>query len=220
MVGRISSDHSRLKITFLVFVDFFGGYRKLIGSFQDFLVCKEKRGFPSSVFIAVRGVDGIAGLAFGKTFANGAVCCLCWVGSTDQRPEISHGIFFSNIRLAFKDGKIIEAYSHVNNDKLQEILETDDGAKYMGEFAFGLNPGITHPILDILFDEKIGGSFHMAIGNSYDEAPNGNSSAVHWDLIQMQDAAHGGGEIYLDDVLVRKDGLFVLPELQGLNPEI
>ncbi len=132
---------------------------------------------------------------------------------------VYNGIFFSNIRLAFKDGKIIEAYSHVNNDKLQEILETDDGAKYMGEFAFGLNPGITHPILDILFDEKIGGSFHMAIGNSYDEAPNGNSSAVHWDLIQMQDAAHGGGEIYLDDVLVRKDGLFVLPELQGLNPE-
>lgn len=132
---------------------------------------------------------------------------------------VYNGIFFSNIRLTFKDGKIIEAHSHVNNDKLQEILETDDGAKYMGEFAFGLNPGITHPILDILFDEKIGGSFHMAIGNSYDEAPNGNSSAVHWDLIQMQDAAHGGGEIYLDDVLVRKDGLFVLPELQGLNPE-
>jgi aminopeptidase len=70
-----------------------------------------------------------------------------------------------------------------------------------------------------LFDEKIGGSFHMAIGNSYDEAPNGNSSSVHWDLIQMQDTAHGGGEIYLDGVLVRKDGRFVLPELEGLNPE-
>jgi len=132
--------------------------------------------------------------------------------------SVYNGVFFSNIRLVFKDGRIVEAYSHANNDKLQEILNTDSGSRYMGEFAFGLNPGITHPILDILFDEKIGGSFHMAIGNSYDDAPNGNTSAVHWDLIQMQDAAHGGGEIYLDDVLVRKDGLFVLPQLQGLNP--
>lgn len=132
---------------------------------------------------------------------------------------VYNGIFFSNVRLVFKDGRITEASSLANNDKLQDILETDAGSRYMGEFAFGLNPGITHPILDILFDEKIGGSFHMAIGNSYDEAPNGNSSSVHWDLIQMQDAAHGGGEIYLDGILVRKDGRFVLPELEGLNPE-
>ncbi len=132
---------------------------------------------------------------------------------------VYNGIFFSNVRLVFKDGRITEASSLANNDKLQDILETDAGSRYMGEFAFGLNPGITHPILDILFDEKIGGSFHMAIGNSYDEAPNGNSSSVHWDLIQMQDAVHGGGEIYLDGVLVRKDGRFVLPELEGLNPE-
>lgn len=133
--------------------------------------------------------------------------------------SVFNGIFYSNVRLVFQNGKIVEAYSHANNDKLQEVLETDGGSRHMGEFAFGLNPGITHPILDILFDEKIGGSFHMAIGNSYDEAPNGNKSAVHWDLIQMQDEAHGGGEIYMDDVLVRKNGRFVLPELQGLNPE-
>ena len=118
-----------------------------------------------------------------------------------------------------KDGKIIKATSLTNNDKLQEILNTDAGSKYMGEFALGLNPGIKHPILDILFDEKIGGSFHMAIGNSYDVAPNGNTSAVHWDLIQMQDKDHGGGEIYFDDVLVRKDGEFVLDSLKALNPK-
>lgn len=128
-----------------------------------------------------------------------------------------NGVFCSNIRLEFKDGKIVKAVSLANDDKLQEILATDCGARYMGEFALGLNPGIMHPILDILFDEKIGGSFHMAIGNSYDVAPNGNSSAVHWDLIQMQDAAHGGGEIYFDGVLIRKDGKFVLPELQALD---
>ena len=132
---------------------------------------------------------------------------------------VFNGIFFSNIRLEFKNGKIIKATSLTNNDKLQEILRTDAGAKYIGEFALGLNPGITHPILDILFDEKIGGSFHMAIGNSYDVAPNGNTSAVHWDLIQMQDKAHGGGEIYFDDVLIRKDGEFVLKNLKALNPE-
>lgn len=130
---------------------------------------------------------------------------------------VYNGVFFSNVRLVFKDGQIAEASSLTNNDKLQDILETDAGSRYMGEFALGLNPGIKHPILDILFDEKIGGSFHMAIGNSYDTAPNGNNSAVHWDLIQMQDAAHGGGEIYFDGVLVRKDGKFMLPELQALD---
>ncbi len=89
----------------------------------------------------------------------------------------------------------------------------------MGEFALGVNPYITHPILDILFDEKIGGSFHMAIGNAYEHAFNGNRSANHWDLIQMQDGKHGGGEIWFDDVLIRKDGRFVLPGLEALNPE-
>lgn len=90
----------------------------------------------------------------------------------------------------------------------------------MGEFAFGLNPGITHPILDILFDEKIGGSFHMAIGNSYDEAPNGNSSSVHWDLIQMQDGAHGGGEIYLDGIWSARTGDLFCLNWKGLTGEI
>lgn len=128
------------------------------------------------------------------------------------------GTVFSRIWLEFKNGQIVRASSQLNEDVLQDILETDEGSRYMGEFALGVNPHITHPILDILFDEKIGGSFHMAIGNAYDFAFNGNRSANHWDLIQMQDAAHGGGEIWFDDVLIRKDGLFVLPELECLNP--
>ena len=130
-----------------------------------------------------------------------------------------NGIFFSNIRLVFKKGKIIEASSLVNNDKLQEILALDKGARYMGEFALGVNPYITKPILDILFDEKIAGSLHMAIGNAYDVTDNGNRSSIHWDLVQIQTPENGGGEIYFDDVLIRKDGRFVLKELQGLNPE-
>ena len=130
------------------------------------------------------------------------------------------GTFFSNIRLEFKDGKIVKGTSQANNNKFQQILDTDAGSRYMGEFAFGVNPYITHPILDILFDEKIGGSFHMAIGNSYeDETNNGNVSSIHWDLVKIQTPEHGGGEIWFDGKLVRKDGLFVLPQLEGLNPQ-
>jgi aminopeptidase len=130
------------------------------------------------------------------------------------------GVFYSNIRLEFENGRIVKGTSLANNDKFQQMLDTDAGSRYMGEFAFGVNPYITHPILDILFDEKTCGSFHMAIGNSYeDETNNGNVSSIHWDLVKIQTPEHGGGEIWLDGVLVRKDGRFVLPELQGLNPE-
>ena len=130
------------------------------------------------------------------------------------------GVFFSNIRLEFKDGKIVKGTSVANNAKFQKILDLDAGSRYMGEFALGVNPYVTHPILDILFDEKICGSFHMAIGNSYeDETNNGNVSAIHWDLVKIQTKEQGGGEIWFDNKLIRKDGLFVLPELEGLNPK-
>lgn len=131
-----------------------------------------------------------------------------------------NGVFFSNIRLEFKNGKIVKGTSVANNDKFQKILDIDAGSRYMGEFALGVNPYITHPILDILFDEKICGSFHMAIGNSYeDETNNGNVSSIHWDLVKIQTPENGGGEIWFDGKLVRKDGIFVLPELEGLNPQ-
>ena len=130
------------------------------------------------------------------------------------------GVFYSNVCLEFKGGKIVKAFSRANNDKLQKQLEVDAGARYMGEFAIGVNPYIRKEMMDILFDEKIACSLHMAIGNSYnDETFNGNRSSVHWDLVLIQDKAHGGGEIWFDDVLVRKDGLFVIKELEGLNPD-
>ena len=130
------------------------------------------------------------------------------------------GVFYSNIRLEFKNGRIVTGTSLVNNDKFQKMLDLDDGSRYMGEFALGVNPYIIHPILDILFDEKTCGSFHMAIGNSYeDETNNGNKSSIHWDLVKIQTLEHGGGEIWFDNKLIRKDGLFVLPELKGLNPQ-
>ena len=130
------------------------------------------------------------------------------------------GVFYSNVYLEFKNGKIVKAESRANNDKLQKQLLIDEGAKYMGEFAIGINPYIRKEMLDILFDEKIACSLHMAIGNSYnDETFNGNRSSVHWDLVLIQDKAHGGGEIWFDDKLVRKDGIFVIPELKNLNPD-
>jgi len=100
------------------------------------------------------------------------------------------------------------------------VLDTDEGARFIGEFALGVNPYITRPMKDILFDEKIMGSFHLTPGNAYDDADNGNRSEVHWDLVMIQTQAHGGGEIRFDGEVVRKDGLFVPEDLQPLNPVI
>lgn len=103
--------------------------------------------------------------------------------------------------------------------RINQVLDTDDGARYVGEFALGVNPYILNPMKDTLFDEKIMGSFHFTPGNCYDDAPNGNHSAIHWDLVCIQRPEYGGGRIWFDDVLIREDGRFVLPELDGLNPE-
>ena len=130
----------------------------------------------------------------------------------------SDGFTYENIKLEFKDGKIINASS--NDDKrINKIFDTDEGARYIGEFAIGVNPYITKPMKKILFDEKIMGSFHFTPGACYDEASNGNKSAIHWDLVCIQTKEYGGGEIYFDDVLIRKDGVFVIDELKCLNPE-
>lgn len=130
----------------------------------------------------------------------------------------AHGFTFQDIRFEIKDGKIINATSN-DNERINKILDTDEGARYFGEFSFGLNPYILHPMKDTLFDEKITGSIHLTPGASYEDAPNGNKSAVHWDLVLIQREDYGGGEIWFDDVLIRKDGRFVLPDLDGLNPE-
>lgn len=133
-------------------------------------------------------------------------------------PTLYHGTVFRDIELKFENGRIVSA-SGSNEEKLNEILDSDEGAGYIGEFALGLNPHITRAMKDILFDEKIMGSFHFTPGNAYDDADNGNRSEVHWDMVCIQTAEKGGGEIYFDDVLIRKDGRFVPDELKGLNPE-
>ena len=133
-------------------------------------------------------------------------------------PTVFQGIPFDGIRLTFKDGKIVEAHCNGDETALNKILDSDEGARYIGEFALGVNPFILEPMRDILFDEKIAGSFHFTPGNAYENCDNGNRSQVHWDLVCIQRADYGGGEIYFDDVLIRKDGIFVDPELADLNP--
>lgn len=133
-------------------------------------------------------------------------------------PTIYQGIQHSDVRLEFKNGKIIKATSSKTKE-LNKVLDTDGGARYVGEFSFGLNPHIKKPMMDILFDEKIAGSFHLTPGNCYEEASNGNKSKIHWDMVSVQTKEFGGGEIYFDDVLIRKNGRFVTKDLEKCNPE-
>ncbi len=143
-----------------------------------------------------------------KESVNGTITYNC--------PSTYHGHKFTDITFTFKDGKIVEAHSD-DDALINEILDLDAGARYIGEFALGCNPKITFPMDNTLFDEKIAGSFHFTPGNSYDDCDNGNKSCVHWDLVQMQGPDAGGGEIWMDGQLVRKDGVFLHPALVGLN---
>lgn len=139
---------------------------------------------------------------------------------TYNTPSPYQGNVFNDVSLKFRDGKIIEAKCSGNNDLLTSIFDTDEGSRYVGEFSFGLNPKILNPMGDILYDEKIIGSIHFTPGAAYEDAYNGNESSVHWDLVLIQREEYGGGEIYFDHTLIRKDGLFVLPELQHLNYDL
>ncbi len=131
-------------------------------------------------------------------------------------PTVYQGISFDDIALRFESGKIVEATSS-NTKALNKILDTDAGARYIGEFAIGVNPLIREPMRDILFDEKICGSFHFTPGQAYEMADNSNRSSIHWDMVCIQRPEYGGGEIYFDGELIRKDGVFVVDELKQLD---
>ncbi len=137
---------------------------------------------------------------------------------TYNTPSLFQGTVYEQVSLLFREGRIVEATGNFP-DKINQILDTDEGARYLGEFALGLNPHIERPMRDTLFDEKISGSLHLTPGNAYEDADNGNRSAIHWDLVLIQRPESGGGELYFDGELIRKDGLFVTDDLAGLNPE-
>ena len=132
-------------------------------------------------------------------------------------PAVYQGVTYDNICFEFRDGKIVKAQAN-NTERINQVLDTDEGARYIGEFALGVNPYIENPMKNTLFDEKIKGSFHFTPGRCYDEADNGNVSAIHWDLVVIQTENFGGGNIYFDDTLIRENGLFVHPDLKKLNP--
>ena len=129
-------------------------------------------------------------------------------------PSLYQGNVYNNIELTFENGKIIKSTADAHSDKMEKIFNTDEGARYVGEFAIGVNPFILHPMKDTLFDEKIAGSFHLTPGQCYDEAPNGNASSIHWDIVLIQRPEYGGGEIWFDDKLIRKDGVFTDAEME------
>ncbi|MCC5025110.1 MAG: aminopeptidase [Candidatus Synoicihabitans palmerolidicus] len=136
-------------------------------------------------------------------------------------PTVYLGSSFDGIKLEFSKGKIVNATagSVKSTKRLNEILDSDAGARYIGEFAIGFNPHILEPMRDILFDEKIGKSFHFTPGQAYKNPGNGNKSQVHWDMVCIQRPEYGGGEIWFDGKLVRKDGIFAPKALQKLNPD-
>ena len=132
-------------------------------------------------------------------------------------PSIYQGIAFDSVKLEFSKGRIVKATAN-NTAAINKVLDSDEGARYVGEFAIGFNREIREPMRDILFDEKIAGSFHFTPGQAYEGvADNGNRSQVHWDMVNIQRPEDGGGEIYFDGKLIRKDGKFLAPELKPLN---
>ncbi|MCX6968650.1 MAG: aminopeptidase [Verrucomicrobia bacterium] len=133
-------------------------------------------------------------------------------------PSIYQGQAFDSVRLEFSNGRIVNATAN-NTAALNKILDSDAGARFIGEFSLAFNPHILHPMRDILFDEKIAGSFHFTPGQAYKIAGNGNTSRIHWDMVCIQRPECGGGEVWFDDKLIRKDGIFTLPALKKLNPD-
>ncbi len=136
---------------------------------------------------------------------------------TYNTPCPYQGNIYTNVSLTFENGKIVKATCNEDSESLNHIFDIDEGARYVGEFAIGLNPQILNPMGDILFDEKIIGSIHFTPGRAYREAFNGNISSIHWDMVLIERKEYGGGALYFDDVLIRQDGKFVLPELEPLN---
>jgi aminopeptidase len=182
--------------------------------------CVEIKGTGTDVRFSIKGIPAVIcggdrnipdGEVFSCPVKNSVQGCV-----TFNAPSIYQSTGFDGIRLEFRDGKIVDATSN-QTEKLNKILDSDTGARYLGEFSLGFNPHVLEPMRDILFDEKIAGSFHLTPGQAYEEADNGNRSQVHWDMVNIQRPDYGGGEIYFDGKLIRRDGEFLPKQLRSLN---
>ncbi|MCX7748906.1 MAG: aminopeptidase [Clostridia bacterium] len=203
----------------------YGKMSKAIDSLVKFMEKADKvriTGKDTDLTFSIRGLpavkcDGKMNIPDGEVFTAPVKDSVNGVISYNV-PALYQGVTFDNIRLEFKDGKIVKATAN-ETERINKIFDTDEGARYVGEFSIGLNPYIEKPMKDTLFDEKIRGSIHFTPGSCYDECNNGNKSAIHWDLVFIQRPEYGGGEIWFDDTLIRKDGIFIPDELKCLNPE-
>jgi aminopeptidase len=122
-------------------------------------------------------------------------------------PACEGGREVEDVRLWFENGKVVKATAAKNEEFLLTMIDTDEGARYLGEFAFGTNQGVQRFTKNILFDEKIGGTVHMALGTGYPETGSQNRSAIHWDMICD---LRQGGEVWIDGVVFAKDGKFTI----------
>lgn len=164
-------------------------------------VCRGNRNLPAGEVFTAPVIDSVEGFIRYNT------------------PSMYNNYLFAGITLEFFKGRIEQASCLQGEQSyLEEIFKVDPGAQYIGEFALGTNPFVDRIIGNILFDEKAAGTFHFTPGNSYKTCGNGNTSKIHWDLIYRMQPNFGGGEIWFDDVLIQKDGVYVLEELQPLNP--
>ncbi|MDZ7680788.1 MAG: aminopeptidase [Fodinibius sp.] len=185
--------HERLKDTNMIRLEGEGTDIEFSVEGQTWIPCAGKRNIPDGELFSSPILSSVNGYI---TYA----------------PSVYQGKPFEYVKLEVRDGVVIDSDSS-NNEALQDILDTDAGARQFGEFSFGLNPVIEEPMYDILFDEKIYGSNHLTLGNDYEIAPNGNESNIHWDLVCI------GADVYLDGEKIREGREFVADDLKGLNPE-
>lgn len=198
---------------------------KMMEPAVEFLKTADKvhiKGVETDLTFSIKGIgavkcDGLRNIPDGEVYScpikhsvNGTLLYNC--------PSSYHGFTFKDIKLEFKEGRIVNAIAN-DTERINKIFDCDEGARYIGEFALGCNPYINFPMDETLFDEKIAGSFHFTPGNAYDETDNGNRSAIHWDLVCIQTEEYGGGEIWIDNQLIRQNGIFVHEAFVGLNPE-
>lgn len=196
---------------------------KALKELMDSTDLVEIKGPGTSLRFSIRGIGAVA-CGGDRNIPDGEVFSCPVKDSVEgevmfNAPTVYQGTAFDRIQLTFEKGRIIRARAAANEKKLNQILDSDEGARYIGEFALGFNPHILHPMRDILFDEKIAGSFHLTPGQAYEQGGNGNKSQIHWDLVCIQRKEYGGGEIWFDGKLIRKDGLFVPAALRKLNPD-
>ena len=193
-------------------VDFLAGKKefRIKGTNADIVMNIEGRTFINS--------DGDANMPSGEVFTSPVEnSATGWVNFT--YPAVHLGREVEGVRMEFKNGKVVKATAAKNEEFLNKMFDVDKGSRTLGELGLGTNYGITRFTKDILFDEKIAGSFHFTPGQAYETAGNGNKSRIHWDMVNIQRKDYGGGEVWFDGELIRKDGIFVLPALKKLNPD-